>query len=111
LIVACHCTECQRRTGSPFGVGAFYPSDEVKISGIAKEFVREGSTGGKVRTYFCPTCGSAVYWTAERAPDFIAVAVGCFADASYPQPSRSAWERTKHPWVQIDADQHLHGSN
>ena len=111
LIVACHCTECQRRTGSPFGVGAFYPSKEVEIAGAAKEFTREGSTGGKVRTYFCPICGSTVYWKVDKAPDFIGVAVGSFADPSHPHPTRSIWEQRKHRWAQVDADQHLlHGS-
>src|SRR5215467_7609846 len=92
LIVACHCTECQRRTGSPFGVGAFYPSKDVTITGAAKEFARDGSTGGKVRINFCPNCGSSVYWTVDKAPDLIGVAVGSFADSGYPHPSRSLWE-------------------
>lgn len=109
LVVACHCRECQRRTGSPFGVGAFYPSDEVRTAGAAKEFARQGSTGGKVRTFFCPGCGSAVYWTADRAPGLVGVAVGCFADPGHPHPTRSLWEQTKHPWVNVDADQHLSG--
>ena len=107
LIVACHCIECQRRTGSPFGVGAFYRSREVKIAGAAKEFAREGSTGGKVRNYFCPNCGSTVYWKADRVPGFIAVGVGSFADSGHPRPTRSIWEQTRRPWAQVDADQHL----
>ena len=107
LIVACHCTECQRLTGSPFRVGAFYPAKDVKISGAANEFARDGSTGGKVRNSFCPNCGSTVYWKADRLPGFIGVAVGCFADSSYPHPTRSIWEQTKHRWTQVDADQHL----
>ena len=36
LVVACHCLDCQRRTGAPFGVGAFYPIDAVAISGAQK---------------------------------------------------------------------------
>lgn len=107
LIVACHCTECQRRTGSPFGVGAFYPANEVEITGTVKEFARAGAKGGMVRTRFCPNCGSTVYWKIDRAPGFIGVAVGAFADSSYPHPTRSIWERTKHPWAEVDADEHL----
>ena len=30
-VVACHCEDCQRRTGSPFGVGAYYSSDAVQV--------------------------------------------------------------------------------
>lgn len=87
--------------------GAFYPSRDVKIAGAANEFARDGSTGGKVRTYFCPNCGSTVYWKADKAPDFIGVAVGSFADPSYPHPTMSIWEQTKHRWTHVDADQHL----
>ena len=107
LVVACHCTECQRRTGAPFGVGAFYPAQSVTISGIAREFARDGAQGRKVRASFCPDCGTTVYWKADRLPDFIGVAVGCFADPGHPPPARSIWEGTKHPWVEVEADQHL----
>lgn len=88
LIVACHCTECQRLTGSPFRVGAFYPVKDVKIAGAANEFTRAGSTGGKVRNSFCPNCGSTVYWKADRLPGYIGVAVGCFADFELSTPNQ-----------------------
>ena len=107
MVVACHCTECQRRTGSPFGVGAFYRSDDVEITGAVKEFARDGSGGGKVRTSFCPTCGSSVYWRADRAPGLVAVAVGCFAEPGHPRPDRSVWEQSGLPWAQVVAGQHL----
>jgi hypothetical protein len=106
LVVACHCTECQRRTGAPFGAGAFYPAGEVRIAGAASEYTRAGASGGAVRTRFCPACGSSVYWTAERAPGFVAVAVGCFPEAEQPRPARSVWEESQRGWVQVEADRH-----
>lgn len=42
-------------------------------------------------------------------PDSIGVAVGSFADPGYPHPTRSVWERTKHPWAHVVADRHLSG--
>jgi len=33
FVGACHCTECQRRTGSPFGVGTLFPKEQVRIEG------------------------------------------------------------------------------
>ena len=102
LVVACHCLDCQRRTGAPFGAGAFYPVEAVVVSGASKEFTRDGASSGKVRTAFCPTCGSTVYWTADSLPSLIAVAVGALADPNYPPPVRSVFERSKHAWVHID---------
>ncbi|HEV2672961.1 MAG TPA: GFA family protein [Aliidongia sp.] len=101
LVVACHCLDCQRRTGAPFGVGAFYPVDAVAIAGIAKEFTRDSASGGKVHTYFCPTCGSTIYWKADNLPSLIGVAVGALADPNHPAPVKSVFERSKHGWVRI----------
>ena len=102
LVVACHCVDCQRRTGAPFGVGAFYPADAVVISGTSTVFTRDAASGGKVHSHFCPNCGSTVYWRADNLPSMIGVAVGAFADPNYPAPVRSIFELTKHGWVQMD---------
>lgn len=102
LVVACHCIDCQRRTGAPFGVGAFYAAEAVTVSGTPKEFVRNAASGGTVRSYFCADCGSTVYWRASRLPEMIGVAVGAIADPGYPQPVRSVFEQSKHGWVRID---------
>jgi hypothetical protein len=102
LVVACHCVDCQRRTGAPFSVGAFYPVEAVTITGASKEFTRDAASGGKVHNHFCPDCGSTVYWRADRLQSMIGVAVGALADSKYPAPVRSVFEQSKHDWVQID---------
>jgi hypothetical protein len=102
LVVACHCIDCQRRTGAPFGVGAFYPAEAVTVSGTPKEFTRAAASGGKIHSYFCSNCGSTVYWKADNLPAMIGVAVGALADPKYPGPVRSVFEQSKHHWVQID---------
>jgi hypothetical protein len=40
IVAACHCTECQRRTGSPFGVTTLYPKEQVRTEGPSKVYVR-----------------------------------------------------------------------
>jgi hypothetical protein len=102
LVVACQCLDCQRRTGAPFGVGAFYPVDAVVNYGNHKNFTRDAASGGKVYTYFCPNCGSTIYWKADNLPSLIGVAVGALADPRYPGPIRSVFEQSKHNWIQID---------
>lgn len=102
LVAACHCIDCQRRTGAPFGVGAFYSAETVTISGVPKEYIRAAASGGKVRSYFCRDCGSTVYWKADNLPAMIGVAVGAIADPNFPAPVRSVFERSKHSWVEIN---------
>ncbi|MEP7454944.1 GFA family protein [Phyllobacterium sp. SB3] len=104
LVAACHCFACQRRTGSSFSVNAFYAIDTVEISGTVTEFVRIAESGRKVRMYFCPTCGSTVYWKADAAPAMLGVAVGALADPDFPAPTLSVFERYKHHWVVLPQD-------
>jgi hypothetical protein len=102
IIFACHCLDCQRRTGAPFGVGAYYPAEAVNISGISKEFTHAAASGGEIHNYFCPQCGSTVYWKLSSLPALIAVAVGAMADPKYPAPVISVFEQSKHDWVRIE---------
>ena len=98
-VVACHCADCQRRTGSVFGVGAYYPADRVAITGESSTFVRDTASGGAFRQHFCPTCGTTLFWSTGNKPDSIGIAVGAFADASFPPPQRSVWEQSHHAWL------------
>ena len=107
LVVACHCLDCQRRTGAPFGVGAFYLVEAVTISGTPKPYVRTAASGGKVSNYFCPDCGSTVYWQADNLPAMMGVAVGAIADPDFPSPVRSVFEQSKHGWVEIAGAEHF----
>ena len=102
LVVVCHCLDCQRRSGGPFGLGAFYPAEFATISGDHRKFTRSAASGGNVHNFFCPKCGSTVFWKADNLPGFMGVAVGALADPQYPAPSRSVFEQSKHHWVQID---------
>ena len=97
----CHCLECQKRTGSPFGVQARFPRGQVTIEGTATEFDRGGEQGNRITFRFCPLCGSTVYWTMSSQPDLIAVAVGNFADPTFPVPHFSVFEKRRHPWVAV----------
>jgi hypothetical protein len=100
-VVACHCSYCQRRSGSPFGVLAYYSEDCGIITGNATCFERPTETGGTFEAFFCPICGSNVYARAGKHPALIGIAVGAICDPTYPAPVRSVWEEGKHDWVVI----------
>ena len=95
----CHCLNCQRRTGSAFGVQARFAREQVTFSGAATEFVNAGDSGGRATFRFCPTCGATVFWEAEALPGFVTVAVGAFADPGFMTPTVSVYEERRHAWA------------
>ena len=99
----CHCLECQRRTGSAFGIAAFFSVASAEIAGMSSTYQRVSDNGFPVILHFCGTCGSTVYWYPSRKPDAVAVAVGCFADPAFPAPSQSVYENSRHGWLAMPA--------
>lgn len=95
----CHCLACQRRTGSTYGIAAFFDRAAVRTEGPFRSYERASDSGFPVRFHFCPACGSTVFWEARRLPDAIAVAVGAFADPGFPPPAQAVHGQHRHPWV------------
>ena len=101
-ISMCHCTDCQRRTGSAFSIAAFYPREKVTVSGKKLgRWERQSVSGFPVAFHFCGRCGSSVFWEPARMPDRIGVAVGAFADPNFPVPQQSVSMADKHSWVRL----------
>ncbi|MGH6929236.1 MAG: GFA family protein, partial [Dongiaceae bacterium] len=54
-ISLCYCLECQRRTGSVFGMQARFPRAQVAaVEGRATQYVRAGDSGEPITFHFCP---------------------------------------------------------
>lgn len=59
LVQACHCTACQRRTGSAFALIAAFRAEQVEMKGAtpASYAHRSDESGRWVRNHFCSSCG------------------------------------------------------
>jgi hypothetical protein len=111
-ISLCHCLECQKRTGSVLSVQARLPIEHLTIEGQSttwtvpsdsgKPASRCDSMGGTY--HFCPECGSTVYWEIAAAPELLGVAIGTFADPTFPPPMISGFEAYGHPWAMNPSD-------
>ena len=81
--------------------GAAYLKSQVRVDGASKVYARSADTGYEIRFYFCPKCGSNVYWDGERFPNEYGIAVGSFADPKFASPTYSVYEESMHHWVRL----------
>ena len=102
-VSVCHCTFCQRRTGSAFGIGVYVKKEDFQLlKGELKSYEHRSDESGRwLRVEFCPNCGNPLTWTLEVMPEGRGVAAGSFDDKSWIKPVRHSWTRSKHPWVAI----------
>ena len=106
----CNCSDCQRRSGSAFQIGAYFPDANVKaITGETKTYKRPSADGERtVDLYFCPDCGVTVYFRAEvLRPGWTGVHGGCFADPEFPAPTHLLFTDNKYKWVELPAAEHI----
>lgn len=101
-VSACHCLNCQRRTGGPFAVQARFPVGRVTISGERASWVRQNESGSSATFSFCPTCSSIVFYHNSPMPDLLAIPLGAFADPSFPAPWVQVFQNRQHPWIHLD---------
>lgn len=101
----CHCTNCKRRTGSAFGISAYFPKSAlVQTQGESQVYAfHHAVQNHDQQRHFCPRCGSTLFWFISTVPEQIGVAGGCFADDGLPTPTYSVTHRKKEAWVELPA--------
>jgi hypothetical protein len=106
LATVCHCTFCQRRTGSAFSEPVMFKEENVAFSGSPRVTYehRSDESGRWLRMEFCPRCGTTVGWTVERRPGVRGIAGGSFDDPDWVRITRHIWTRSAQHWIVMPAD-------
>ena len=103
LLGVCHCTNCKRRTGSAFGISAYFDKTSVvEAKGETKTYsFHHVAQNHDQERHFCVNCGTTLFWFLSTAADSIGIAGGCFADQALPEPTCSVTDSKRWPWVSL----------
>ena len=102
----CHCTNCKRRTGSAFGISAYFDRTAVvDCTGSTNVYAfHHMAQDQDQERHFCVVCGTTLFWFVSVLPEKIGIAGGCFADGGLPEPTYSVNESKREAWVSLPAD-------
>lgn len=100
-VTICHCTDCQRLTGSAYRVTAVTDTDKIRLTANPPRlYTKYGQNGRPRLQYFCPECGSPLFTTGEgEAADVTGIRVGTINQRRELKPSRQIWCRSALPWI------------
>jgi len=99
----CHCDDCRRCTGSAFNISVRLDAAAFRIiSGQLKGFTKRGDSGGELTRHFCVNCGSPIYTSSPRHPEYVFVKAGTMDEPALVIPAHQAWVRSAVPWSCID---------
>src|SRR4051812_19667415 len=94
--VYCHCTRCQRRTGSAASASARVAPGSVRVV-AGEEHVRAWAPEGGNEKLFCALCGSAVFTRRPGGP-IAAVRLGSFVAGPRVRPAPRPLTAHAAPW-------------
>ena len=101
FVHCCHCTWCQRETGSAFALNAMIESDRVELLHGEVEVVDTPSNSGRGQKISrCPKCRIAVWSNYAGGGDAVRfVRVGTLDEPARCPPDVHIFTSTKQPWV------------
>ena len=102
FVHACHCTWCQRETGTVFATNAMIEADRVETIGeAAPVLVDTPSASGKgQKIWRCPQCRVALWSNYSGSGDGVRfMRVGTLDNPAAMPPDIHIFTSTKQPWV------------
>ena len=103
FVHCCHCTWCQRETGSAFAVNALIEAANVEVlSGQPAKTTLPSASGKGQALHRCPGCGITLWSNYADAGDSVLfVRTGTLDDPSIAPPDIHIYTSSKRPWVTL----------
>ena len=104
-LVVCHCTDCQRQSGSAFGMTLPVNEADFRLTqGEVKTFASQSDAGRGKLGAFCPECGTRIYHKPEWRKGTVSVKPGTLDDTSWLKPEIHLWTSSRQRWVRVPED-------
>jgi hypothetical protein len=106
-VTICHCTWCQRRTGTAFGTEVVFEEKQVEISGeeIGQYRHQSDESGRWLDLAFCRRCGTNLGFTLEMVRGIRTLPAGAFDDPSWIRAEdtkfRHIFLRSRREWSDL----------
>ncbi len=101
FVHCCHCTDCQRQTGSAFVINALIEAKHVKVRGKTEVVTLATDSGRPHDVTRCPTCETALWSDYGRRKVVYFVRVGTLDKPGAVPPDVHIFTRSKLPWVDL----------
>ena len=101
IVHCCHCSNCQRQTGSAFVINLLIEADRLEeVAGTAQPVDVPRDDGSVQRIFRCPRCQVAVFSEYGR-PEVRFVRGGTLDDPADIAPDVHIYTRSKVGWVTV----------
>jgi len=98
FVHACHCTDCQKKSGSAFGITIIILESNL-IFDQGKP-VSEPTTARRM-SFFCESCSDVIYRTSANHPATALLRSRTLNDLRDIEINAHIWTKEKHTWLEL----------
>ena len=112
IVHCCHCSFCQRQTGTAFALNALFKANNVNVLAGRVEEIDTPSPSGKGQIIArCPECKTAVwsnYYMGGIKKDIRFIRVGTLDNPEKLPPDVHIYTVSKQPWVNLSNEKKVY---
>ena len=98
---ACHCTDCQTRTGGAFSEHMLFAKQDIDIEGDLDSGTYEQPSGALSTIWGCAKCKVRVFAENDKRPGFASLRCGTLDRSHEVVPAAHLWVSSKQAWVTL----------
>lgn len=101
-LYACHCTDCQRQSGSSFALNMPVATSSLRITkGETKGWRQTSPSGAPTISHFCADCGGRIFGERDGRPGSVNLRAGTLDDTTWLRPVAHFFARSAQPWERL----------
>ncbi len=96
---ACHCSDCQRRTGSACSEHMLFTLADMEIAGVLDTGEYDQPSGAHSIIYGCAKCKARIYAVNDRREGMASLRCGTLDDSPNLEINHHVWVSSKQKWI------------
>ena len=105
MIYCCHCTNCQKISGSAFAISAtVFEVSFAFTAGEPRKTEWLSDAGNQRYGYICGDCGTRIVHGQEPSIGVLSLRAGTFDDTNWVEPAGHIWTGSAQNWVNFGSD-------
>ncbi len=100
FVHACHCLDCQKASGSAFGITTIVLESDLRFD--QGKLVSERIAAHRT-TFLCESCEDVIYRTATNHPATALLRSRTLDDMRVLEINAHIWTKEKHAWLELPA--------
>lgn len=101
---ACHCSSCQKITGSAFAMSTFFLATDLDVLAGEAFSIEQPTNTGSRNVFLCPACQTVVWAESSDQKNVMIIRSGVFSDKTAIQPDAHIWTRRRQSWLALGRD-------